>query len=187
MHGWRERLARWLTPVARRYPFSPNTVTIAALVLNLVAAALLYYRRFFVAVPFIATGGICDALDGLVARAQQRETRFGDFLDHVADRISDSALTAGWMLGSGVREELTLAAVIVVLLNGYVGTQIEATYRQRNYESIGRGEFVLALIAFPIITSIVNIADWLAIALIAFALLGIGQRIVLASRLERSQ
>ena len=120
-----------------------------------------------------------------VARVQNRVTRFGDFLDHVADRLSDSALAAGWMLGSGVRKELTVAGIIVVMLNGYVGTQIEATYGQRNYESVGRGEFVLALIAFPILSATFPIANWLAALLIVFALLGIAQRVALASRLER--
>jgi len=114
-------------------------------------------------------------------------TRFGDFLDHAADRVSDSALAAGWMIGSGVRQELTIVATILVMLNGYIGTQIEATYHERNYESVGRGEFVLALIAFPILTSFLDIAEWLTGLLIAFALLGIAQRIALARRLERSR
>jgi len=187
MHPWRERLARWLTPVARRCPFSPNAITFLALALNLVAAGLLYTGHFFVAIAFIAVGGLCDALDGLVARVQDRVTRFGDFLDHAADRVSDSALAAGWMIGSGVRQELTIVATILVMLNGYIGTQIEATYHERNYESVGRGEFVLALIAFPILTSFLDIAEWLTGLLIAFALLGIAQRIALARRLERSR
>ena len=40
------------------------------------------------------------------------------------------------------------------MLNGYVGTQIEATFGERSYEGVGRGEFVLALIVFPIVSSI---------------------------------
>ncbi len=187
MHPWRDRLARWLTPVARRCPLSPNAVTLLALLLNLVAAGLLYFRQVWIAILFIALGGLCDALDGLVARVQQRETRLGDFLDHVSDRVSDAALAAGWMLGSRVREELTVAALAVVMLNGYVGTQIEATYGERNYESVGRGEFVLALIAFPILSSLFPIADWLTLLLIVFAIVGIAQRIALARRLERAR
>ena len=151
------------------------------------------------AIILIAFAGLADAFDGIVARAQGKETRFGDFLDHFADRVSDTLLTAGWAVGSGVRESLVVAAVIVTMLNGYVGTQIEATFRQRNYESIGRGEFVLALIIFPLISYILfrngwdstrggglTIAEWLAVVLIAFAVLAIGQRLALARRLERS-
>jgi archaetidylinositol phosphate synthase len=200
MHLWRERLSRWLTPLARRSPLSPNAITAIALILNLIAAGLLYSRYFLVAIVFIALGGFCDALDGIVARVRDKSTRFGDFLDHVGDRISDSAIAAGWMIGSAVRQELTVIALIAVMLNGYIGTQIEATYGQRNYESVGRGEFVLALIVFPIVSSILarngwmtarfaalTIAEWLTLLLIAFAILGIVQRLALAARMERSR
>jgi phosphatidylglycerophosphate synthase len=204
MHPWRERLSRWLLPLARRTPLSPNAVTVLALALNLVGAWLLAVggRRpvfFLLAIVFIAIGGFADALDGIVARLQHNESRFGDFLDHVCDRISDTALAACWMIGNGVLQPLVVTGVIVVMLNGYIGTQIEATFRQRDYESVGRGEFVLALVVFPIVSYILftngwsslrlrgaTIADWLSILLIAFALIGITQRIVLARRMERS-
>ena len=191
MHVWRERLARWFTPVARACPLSPNAITAIALLLNLAAAALLYFRYFLIAILFVAIGGLCDAFDGIVARAQNKATRFGDFLDHVVDRVSDSAIPAGWMIGSSVREELTIVAIIAVMLNGYVGTQIEATFGARSYEGVGRGEFVLALIVFPIVSHIVfanglsvAILEWLTVALIAFALLGIVQRLVRAARMS---
>jgi phosphatidylglycerophosphate synthase len=200
MHVWRERFGRWFTPLARRSPLSPNAITAIALALNLVAAGLLYRRYFLLAIVFIALGGVCDALDGIVARVQEKSTRFGDFLDHIGDRVSDSAIAVGWMIGSGVRQELTVIALIAVMLNGYIGTQIEATYGQRHYENVGRGEFVLALIVFPIMSSILatngwmamrfvtlTIAEWLTVLLIAFAILGIVQRLGLASRLERSR
>jgi phosphatidylglycerophosphate synthase len=204
MHPWRERLSRWLMPLARRTPVSPNAVTVLALALNLVGAWLLAVggRRpafFLLAIVFIAIGGFADALDGIVARLQRKESRFGDFLDHVCDRISDTALAACWMIGNSVLQPLVVTGVIVVMLNGYIGTQIEATFRERNYESVGRGEFVLALVVFPIVSYILfsngwnslrfrgaTIADWLSILLIVFALIGIAQRIALARRMERS-
>ena len=78
MHPWRERLNRWFTPVARRLPLSPNTITLIALCLNLVAAVLLllgtrHPALFLVAMIFVAIGGFADALDGVVARLQQKE------------------------------------------------------------------------------------------------------------------
>lgn len=195
MHPWRERLARWLTPLARRCSLSPNTITILALILNLLAAAMFLLRLFLIALPLIAIAGLADALDGIVARLQQKETKFGDFLDHVCDRVSDTALAACWMVGSAVRAPLIIIGVILIMLNGYVGTQLEATFGERNYESVGRGEFVLAIIVFPLVSSIVfsngwsairfggaTVVEWLSCALIAFALLGIGQRIVVARK-----
>ena len=195
MHPWRERLGRWLTPVAKRTPLSPNAVTLIALVLNLIAAALFLRRLFLAALPLIAVAGFADALDGVVARLKEQESRFGDFLDHVCDRISDTCLAACWMIGSGVREVLVVFGVVLIMLNGYIGTQMEATFGRRDYDAIGRGEFVLAIIVFPIVSFILfsngwnavtlgslTIAEWLSVALIAFALFGIAQRIALARK-----
>jgi archaetidylinositol phosphate synthase len=195
---WRDRLWRWFSPLARRCPLSPNAVTLLAAGLNVIAAALLYRRYFLVAVVFLGIGGLADAFDGIVARVQDRVSKYGDFLDHFADRVSDVLIAAGWLLGSGVRAEITIAAVIAVLLNGYAGTQLEATWHQRNYEGVGRGEFVLALVVYPIVSFILvnngwealaagglKIAEWMALAMIGAAILGIVQRFGIASRLER--
>jgi archaetidylinositol phosphate synthase len=184
---WRERLGRWFAPAARACPLSPNAISLLALAINLGAAALLAYRYFLPAIGLIAVGGLADAFDGIVARVQQKESRFGDFLDHVADRISDTALAACWMIGNDVRQSILVTGIILVMLNGYMGTQIEATWQKRSYENIGRAEFVLALIIFPIVSSLTHstrVAEALSLVLIAFALLGIVQRFALARRMQ---
>ena len=39
MHPWRERFSRWFTPIARRSPLSPNTISILALAQHTVGDA----------------------------------------------------------------------------------------------------------------------------------------------------
>ena len=82
MHPWRERLARWFTPIARVCPLSPNAITVIALLINAGAALLLalgsrWPAGFLVAIVLISIAGFADALDGVVARVQQKESRFG--------------------------------------------------------------------------------------------------------------
>ncbi len=198
MHLWRTRLERWFTPLAKRCPLSPNAVSILALLLNVVAAGLFATQHFLVAIVFVTIGGLADAFDGIVARVQEKSSRYGDFLDHFCDRVSDLLLITGWLLGNEVRVEIVVAILIAVMLNGYIGTQIEATWHQRNYDAVGRGEFVLALIVYPVTSHILRdvglatttaaglrIVEWMALLLFVFALLGIVQRFVLAARLER--
>ena len=197
MQVWRDRLHRWFAPLARRCPLSPNAITVIALVLNLIAAALLYRRWFLVAMAVLSVAGLADAFDGIVARVQAKTSRFGDFLDHFCDRISDVFLLSGWLLGSNVRTEIAIAGIVASVLNAYIGTQVEATYHQRNYDSVGRGEFVLALVVFPIVSHILfangweglmpgglRIPEWLTLLLAVGAVAGIGQRLALARRLS---
>jgi archaetidylinositol phosphate synthase len=204
MHPWRERLARWFTPLARRMPLSPNAITLIAFALNVIASACLVYGAlrpvlFLVAIVIIGISGLLDALDGIVARVQNKSSRFGDFLDHCADRAGDTLLAACWLVGNNVRQPLAMAGIIMTMLNGYIGTQIEATYGERSYESIGRGEFVLGIIVLPIVSYILftngweslrfaslTVAEWLAVVMLAFALFGVVQRFRVAARLERS-
>lgn len=198
MHPWRARLERWFEPLARRCPISPNTITIFALLLNATAAWLFYDRRFLLGMVFVIVGGFADSFDGIVARVQQKTSPYGDFLDHFCDRVSDSLLMIGWLLGNRVRIEIAMAVVLAVTLNGYIGTQIEATFGQRRYDTMGRGEYVLALVICPIASHILVangwdavapagllIAEWISLLLLLFALLGIAQRLALASRLSR--
>lgn len=167
-----------------------------ALAINVAAAVLLYRRQFLVAMALLVIGGFADAFDGIVARVQGKTSKYGDFLDHFADRISDTLLLTGWLLGNNVRIEIALAAVIGILLNGYLGTQIEATWHERNYDTVGRAEFVLALVVFPIVSHILFsngweavapggllIAEWMVLALLLGAVGGMWQRLKLAARL----
>lgn len=204
MNEWRERLARWFSPLASRCPLSPNAITLLALLINLGGAICLANgdRRpslFLVAVGLITVGGLADAFDGIVARVQGKSSKFGDFLDHCADRLSDTLIGAGWLMGSGVRQSMMVAAIVLIMMNGYVGTQMEATYRHRAYDVVGRGEFVLALIVLPIVSFIVfsngwqgvtagtlTVTEWLTVLLIVVAIAGIAQRFRKASSLEES-
>ncbi|HVE73009.1 MAG TPA: CDP-alcohol phosphatidyltransferase family protein [Thermoanaerobaculia bacterium] len=198
MNLWRERLHRWLAPLARKCPLSPNAITVLALALNVVGAWLFYERRFLLALVFVAIGGLADAFDGIVARVQEKSSAYGDFLDHFCDRVSDLLLVTGWLLGNRVRIEIAMGVLLAVMLNGYIGTQIEATWRERDYDSVGRAEFVLGMILFPIVSYILIdngwstvarggllIAEWMSLLLLAFAILGIVQRLAIASRLGR--
>jgi len=196
-------MGRWLGPLALRIPFSPNTISVVALLVIATASWLIsqgrHQPRFFLwALPLVFFGGLLDAIDGIVARVQNRQTRFGDFLDHCFDRISDTLLTLGWGLGTGVRTEILLASVLIVFFNGYVGTQLEATFGSRSYEGTGRGEFVMALFIFPTAAFILSssgllsvrmaslsIPEWMTLLLTAFAIQGIIQRFRMAHRLSR--
>lgn len=203
MHPWRARLDRWFGGLARRSPLSPNQITLIALALNLFAAALLAFAGenpalFLIAPLIIAAGGLLDALDGLVARHRGMTSRLGDFVDHFADRVSDLALFAGWSLGSGVQAWIALVTLSLIALTGYTGTQIEASFGSRSYAGPGRGEYVLIVVALPLVTWTIlasgaseltlaglRIVDWLALALAAgsfFSVTGRLREAVIESR-----
>ncbi|HEY1272873.1 MAG TPA: CDP-alcohol phosphatidyltransferase family protein [Terriglobales bacterium] len=84
---------------------SPNVLTFLGLVINIVAGILFGYgnsenqaRLFRYAGLVIFTAGFFDMVDGRVARATNKVTRFGGFFDSVLDRYSDAALFFGLLV-----------------------------------------------------------------------------------------
>lgn len=84
---------------------SPNAYTYIGLVFSIVAALLFGYaagenqaRLFRYAALVILMAGFLDMVDGQVARASNRATVFGAFLDSVLDRYSDAALFFGLLV-----------------------------------------------------------------------------------------
>ncbi len=84
---------------------SPNAYTYIGLVFSIVAALLFGYaagedqpRLFRYAALVILLAGFLDMVDGQVARASNRATVFGAFLDSVLDRYSDAALFFGLLV-----------------------------------------------------------------------------------------
>ena len=84
---------------------SPNVLTFMGLLINVVAALLFGYatadnqrRMFFYAGLVIFGAGFFDLVDGRVARASNKVTRFGAFFDSVLDRYSDAALFFGLLV-----------------------------------------------------------------------------------------
>jgi len=93
-----------ITRVLARTPITPNHVTATALLIGLVAAALLPLRTY----PTLAIAGvlmelqsIVDSCDGELARLRFQFSKFGAWLDNVADDITDAALMVGLGLAAG--------------------------------------------------------------------------------------
>ncbi|HUJ32892.1 MAG TPA: CDP-alcohol phosphatidyltransferase family protein [Candidatus Acidoferrum sp.] len=76
----------------------PNVITWAALALNLWACILFAAGRFAAAGGLMILAGLCDLLDGPVARRQNRVSKFGGFLESVLDRYSDLMLFLGLLV-----------------------------------------------------------------------------------------
>ena len=91
-----------------------------------------------------------DGLDGNLARATGKVTRWGDYLDHTLDRVLDIV----WVLALGYNMvwfghvELAWLAAMITMFGSYLGTQAQAVAGSRNYGGFSRADrMVLTLIA----------------------------------------
>jgi len=109
---------------------------------------------FVVGAALVLLSGLADALDGIVARQQDRATVLGDFLDHFFDRVVEAAVMVGLAVSRGATPPLGVAATLAVVLNSYLGTQIHASFGRRDYTGLGKGQFIAGLVVGSVLLAV---------------------------------
>ncbi len=115
--GWMiDRIVRWLA-LSRIHP---NFLTFFGLVINILAAWMLARGKFVGAGLVVVGAGLFDMVDGRVARATDRVTRFGGFFDSVLDRYSDLALFMGLLVYYASINRFFYIVLTAVVMTGSV-------------------------------------------------------------------
>jgi CDP-diacylglycerol---glycerol-3-phosphate 3-phosphatidyltransferase len=96
---------------------TPNAISLAGLVGNVVAAVLVTQELFFLAGIAFILGSVMDTLDGRYSRMSGKGTLFGAFLDSTLDRVEEGlVLTAvAWYFADSGDAVAAAACVYVVL------------------------------------------------------------------------
>jgi len=148
---------------------NPNLLTFSGFVLNAGAAFLLatgYLRWGGFA---ILGAGLCDLLDGAMARNQGRTTPFGAFFDSVMDRYSDMVVLLGILLfyalrGSTRTVVLTSVVLIGTALVPYARARAERVIKQCTVGLMERPERIVLLAVGAIFDFMVPILWILAVS-----------------------
>src|SRR5882672_12908748 len=112
---------------------TPNAISVAGLIGNLVAAALVTQRLFFLAGVAFILGSVMDTLDGRYSRMSGKGTPFGAFLDSTLDRVEEGiVLTAVAAYFSSRGNDLAVAAVVVSVL-----MSLMVSYTRARAEALG--------------------------------------------------
>lgn len=142
-----DRIVRWLA-LAR---ISPNVLTFLGLVINVCAAYLFALGHFRWAAVVVIGAGLFDMVDGRVARATDRVTRFGGFFDSVLDRYSDLALFIGLLVYYASINRFGYIVLTAVVMTGsvmisYVRARAENTIPKCKVGFLERPERVVLII-----------------------------------------
>lgn len=129
--SWMEGPTRMLVKAG----VTANHLTVFGFLLSTCAAFALAQGRYEFAAALLAGSGLCDMLDGSVARMGGGETRLGAYLDSTLDRAGEAALYVGsaWRGLALVREwagtrwevTLPLLALASALLVSYARARAE--------------------------------------------------------------
>ena len=112
---------------------TPNAISMVGLLGNLVAAALVTQRLFFLAGVAFVLGSVMDTMDGRYSRMSGKGTLFGAFLDSTLDRIEEGiviAAIAGYFASRG--EDFAAAICVVAVLGSLM-----VSYTRARAEALG--------------------------------------------------
>jgi CDP-diacylglycerol--glycerol-3-phosphate 3-phosphatidyltransferase len=74
---------------------TPDQLTVLGCAFSLLAALVFFEGWFRWGAALAAAGGLCDILDGEIARERGTVSKFGAFLDSTLDRLGEAAIFAG--------------------------------------------------------------------------------------------
>ena len=112
---------------------TPNAISVAGLVGNLVAAVLILEHHFVLAGLAFILGSLCDMFDGRYSRMSGKGTPFGAFLDSTLDRVEEGvvlAAVAAWFAQEG--NDLAVGATVLAVVGSYM-----VSYTRARAEALG--------------------------------------------------
>jgi len=173
------RFVRWIG-------MSPDSVTVVGFLLMMVVGFLLSQGYLQLGGVLLVVAALFDAIDGALARLNNRVTRFGAFFDSTMDRFSEAAIFLGILVyyqGQGASTEVILTYVAIV-------GSLMVSYTRARAEGIGavvRGGFLtrferMALLVILLLLNQLALALWILAPLTHFTAL---QRVWLTWRATR--
>lgn len=128
--------ASLLAPLVKaltKWRVHPNSLTLAGFIITCMAAVALFKGSLRTGGVLILLGGLCDSLDGNLARATGRATRSGALLDSVIDRYSEFVMFLGIAAYFFSMKNYLILVVTFIALCG----SIMVSYTRARAESLG--------------------------------------------------
>ena len=132
--GARARIRGLMTPIAvglGRLGLTPNALTVIGFAIACVAAVLAAGQQWLAAGLLVVFGGVFDLFDGALARATDRVSNLGAFMDSVFDRWGEGVVYVGIVAGSlaagfAAGAVLAAAAMASAFMVSYVRAKAES-------------------------------------------------------------
>jgi archaetidylinositol phosphate synthase len=170
----------------------PDIINVLGLVFSLFFLFLLIQKQYPLALAAFILSGLCDVIDGAVARATKKVTAFGGLFDSSIDRLVDTFLITAFGFAHLVKWEIIVFLLSFSLIISYVRARAESAAKGEIILNVGlieRGErlitIFLALILYLLFPEwtigSLNIIELIFLPLTFLSLATIFQRLMAAS------
>lgn len=167
----RPRITRFLEPVGKALAavgMTPTAMTALGLVVVIAGAVVIAAGAVRTGALIVLLGSLLDGLDGAVARASDKVTARGAFLDSAFDRFGEIAAFAGLgvvMAGASRVMLLIVLAVGGALMVPYMRARAEAEGHDGRGGLMGRAERII-LFSLGLVLGYVEPMLWIFVTLV---------------------
>lgn len=170
--AWRSRINTKIGEFLSKTNLSPNFLTFAGILVSIWAAFLIVQYGLIVGAFVMLASSLFDLLDGALARATNKATKFGAFFDEISDRIGETCYFSAIFLLEPVFS-VFLAAVSSIMVS-YV--KLSAERRELRILSgavAGRPVRIGLLFVLMLLSPAIDVSQtvWLIILLNIFTIL----------------
>lgn len=177
LNNLRNKFDPFLDKIGRGFAslgFGPNFWTWMGLILSIISAFMFslhspaigasWYTATFLGSLFLIIAGFFDAVDGAVARASNKTTALGGFLDSVIDKVSEIVVFIGILIGNFTNPVLVLVALGLSLMVSYTRAKADTLNIDLKGKGIAeRAEriLIIAILGFIPFKDNISVALWL--------------------------
>ena len=134
-----QQLLMPLLKLLKGWGISPNAITILSIILSF---ALSYFfwnasdcSSYFLIVAFgLLLRMMLNALDGMMARIYNLQSKLGEILNEVGDIISDVAIYFPLILFESLEIEIAIIFILLSIINEFCGLIAKVISRERRYD-----------------------------------------------------
>lgn len=150
----RPQTNKFTSKIGEKIDINPNIVTLIGLSISIFSGVLFASGNLVAGALFIIISGVCDIIDGAIARSQNRKTKFGGFLDSTCDRFADAAIIIGIIYSGYVDPILGALAIHASITVSYVRSRAEQEGIKCSVGIAERAERLLIIIIGSLIAAL---------------------------------
>jgi CDP-diacylglycerol--glycerol-3-phosphate 3-phosphatidyltransferase len=128
-----------LLKLLRRLGISPNSITIFSILLSFVISYFFWNTSdnppYFLIVAFgLLIRMMLNALDGMMARIYNLQSKLGEILNEVGDIVSDVAIYFPLIIFESLRIEIAIIFILLSIINEFCGLMAKLISGERRYD-----------------------------------------------------
>ena len=134
-----QQLLMPLLKLLRRLGISPNSITIISILLSFVISYFFWKATdnppYFLIVAFgLLIRMMLNALDGMMARIYNLQSKLGEVLNEVGDIVSDVAIYFPLIIFEPLRIEIAIIFILLSVINEFCGLMAKLISGERRYD-----------------------------------------------------